>query len=318
VSFVRTRLGFAGVGALGEALIRDVAQFPDRLSVVALQDTRPDLAASIATKYGVERTVEAYEQLVGLPDVDAIVICTPNAFHAPQAQTALRAGKDVLVQKPLALSRADAQTTIDLAHACRQLLFVDYSYRFLETTDGLRKAISEIGPVRSARAAFHNIYGPGAEKTWFFDARLSGGGALIDLGVHLLDLALWLLQPGQVRVLSADLSPRDMPVESSSTVTVRLDGVEFTLEVSWNSQRPLTEICFEVESLHGSVVRWENVEGSFFRFRTVRDGQVLLERETTLRADTLRAFADALASRQAPPVDVRVYDVLDAAYARVG
>jgi hypothetical protein len=86
--------------------------------------------------------------------------------------------------------------------------------------------------------------------------------------------------------------------------------------VSWNADLPATEIFFELETPTGTL-RWENVDGSFFHFRAVRDGEVLVDRETTLREDTLRAFAAALNARPAAPdVDVRVYEVLEQAYAR--
>jgi predicted dehydrogenase len=241
-----------------------------------------------------------------------VVICTPNALHVPQARAALMTGKHVLVQKPLALTTAEAQSTVDLAAQAGRLLFVDYTYRYLATTDQLRQSLPQIGPPRRVRAAFHNIYGPG--KAWFFDPRLSGGGALIDLGVHLLDLALDLLGPTTVSLEQADLSfGRGYPVEDAARLLLRLDEVPFSLEVSWNADLPLTEIRLEIEAEQGRL-RWENVEGSFFHFRTLRDGVCLLDRETTLRADTLAAFCRALASQVAPPVHLEVYELLAQAY----
>src|SRR5215211_6486955 len=96
------RLAVAGLGWLGESLLKDVARFP-HLEVAAVQDVRLDLARDTARRYGVRWSGERFEDLVALSDVDAVAICTPNALHAPQAQAALRMGKDVLVQKPLAL-----------------------------------------------------------------------------------------------------------------------------------------------------------------------------------------------------------------------
>ena len=92
-----TRLGFAGLGALGEALIREVSGVRG-LEVVAAQDVRLDLARDIAARYEVSWYGECFEDLLAADGVEAVVICTPNAFHASQAQAALRAGKDVLVQ----------------------------------------------------------------------------------------------------------------------------------------------------------------------------------------------------------------------------
>ena len=76
---------------------------------------------------------------------------------------------------------------------------MDYTYRFLATMAALREALGSGRHIRAMRAVFHNIYGPGQEKRWFFDPATSGGGALIDLGVHLVDLGLWLAQPAAER-----------------------------------------------------------------------------------------------------------------------
>jgi len=94
----------------------------------------------------------------------------------------------VLVQKPLALSYVDAQATVDLARKVERLLFVDYTYRFLATLDVLRRSLVEIGACRRCDPSSTTSTAR-AEKTWFFDRQLSGGGALLDLGIHLIDLA---------------------------------------------------------------------------------------------------------------------------------
>jgi predicted dehydrogenase len=307
------RLGVAGLGWLGESLIKDAVRMPG-FEVVAVQDVLVDRGRDISERYGAGWCGDRFENLLGLTQVDAVLICTPNALHAQQAQAALRAGKDVLVQKPLALSHADARQTLDVAAAARQILFVDYTYRFLETLATLRSALDSARDVWSMRAAFHNIYGPGQEKRWFFNPREAGGGALTDLGVHLIDLGLWLTRPSSVDLDIAELSD-EQPVEHSAELALRLDSVPFRVAVSWNAPLSSTEIAFEVETADG-LLRWENVDGSFFHFRTLHNGAVLLDRETTLREDTLRAFAEAVATRQPPTVDPRVYAVLDRAYGR--
>lgn len=308
-------LAIAGLGGLGQALAQDVARAAPDLALVAVQDVRADLAQSVAERLNVPTWTEQFDDLLALPSVQAVALCTPNAMHTPQASAALRADLDVLVQKPLALSSADAQATIDLAAERGRLLFVDYTYRFLETTREFAAALAGLGPLRSARAAFHNIYGPGAEKTWFFDPRLSGGGALTDLGVHLIDLLLTLLAPERVDLVRADLGGR-RTVEHSAHLHMLLDRVPADVDVSWNAPLPHSEIALDVVAESGTHLVWENVDGSFFRFRTVLDGEVVVDRETTLREDTLRAFARALADRCAPPIDVRVYALLDRAYRR--
>jgi predicted dehydrogenase len=301
-------LGFAGLGWLGESLLKDLPNFPS-VRLAGVQDVRAELARDIAARYGSPWQGTDFEALLAAPGVDAVAICTPNALHIPQALATLHARKHVLVQKPLALCAADAQTAIDLAARTRRLLFVDYTYRFLDTL----QALQTHQRVRRLTARFHNIYGPGQDKTWFFDPRLSGGGALVDLGVHLLDLALWLLKPTSVRLERAALSfGARLAVEDGARLELRLDDVPFDLEVSWNSPRPLTEISLSLETDRARL-RWENVDGSFFHFRTLSDDTVMADRETTLRADTLRAFIAALDAGLTPSIDVRVYSVLEAA-----
>jgi predicted dehydrogenase len=303
-----TGIAVVGVGWLGESLIKDLAVVPG-FELVAVQDARADLASEVAARYACPWSSDSFDALLEQPNVEAVLICTPNALHVPQAQAALLAGKHVLVQKPLALNAADAAATVALAQQTGRLLFVDYTYRFHQTV----QCLADARDVRAVRAAFHNIYGPGPEKRWFFDARLSGGGALLDLGVHLLDLALWLLQPRSASLETAELT--GPPIDTAAHLRVRLDDLPFDLDVSWNASRPQTEISFEVDTPSGRL-RWENVAGSFFHFRTRHDETIVLDRETTLRADTLRAFAHALDRQQAPPIDLRVYALLDQAYGR--
>jgi len=305
-----TGIGVAGLGWLGESLIKDLSVVPG-FELVAVQDVRADLASAVAARYACPWSSDSFERLLEQPSVEAVLICTPNALHVPQAQAALRAGKHVLVQKPLALRLAEAAATVELAQQTGRLLFVDYTYRFLETVQRLTDARD----VRAVRATFHNIYGPGPEKRWFFEPRLSGGGALLDLGVHLLDLALWLRQPQSASLETAELT--GPPIDTAAHLGLHLDAIPFELDVSWNAPRPQTEISVELETAAGRL-RWENVAGSFFHFRTCLDETVLLDRETTLRADTLRAFAQALDRQQAPPIDLRVYALLDRAYGRAG
>jgi predicted dehydrogenase len=338
-----THLGVAGLGWLGESLIKDIVRSPE-FDVVAVQDVVAERARQIAGQYGVAWCGTRYEDLLAQTTVDAVLICTPNNLHASQAQLAVQCGKHVLVQKPLALSAAEARQTIAWAERMRKLLFVDYTYRFLDTVVALRESVrpadrrtargyrdgglgaqppfkhgraggSAQQGIRAMRSAFHNIYGPGQEKAWFFNRQTAGGGALMDLGVHLIDLGLWLSQPTSVILASTHLSEEE-PVERSASLRLTLDGVPFDVAVSWNASLPQTEVSFEVET-ETARLRWENVDGSFFHFRALRDGDVLLDRETTLREDTLRAFASALADpRQVPTIDARVYDVLDQAYGR--
>jgi len=298
-------------------MIEQVPKVPG-LSVAAVQDANLDTAAKVAERWAIPWYGERLEDLLDLPSVDAVVIATPNVFHVPQAQAALRAGKQVLVEKPLAVSAGDARATVDLAAARGRMLFVDYSYRLLDTAAALPAALAKIGSVRAMSAVFHNVPPgpPRPGREWFMDPRLSGGGVLLDLGVHMLDLALWLFRPRDARLERFELEVKPgFQVERNARVDLRFDEVPVSVEVSGGSPRPLAEISLVVDGAGGQL-RWHNVEGSYAHFRTWLNERLLIEREITLRENTLRAFAAALASGSAPPIDTRVYDLIDQAYAR--
>jgi len=150
-----------------------------------------------------------------------------------------------------------------------------------------------------------------------FDPRLSGGGALVDLGVHLLDLVVWLIEPREIVVERTKIKRRPgFEVEHEAQLDVRLDQLPVELAVSWGTHER-TDIRVEVTGTKGSV-RWTNVDSSFAHFKALLNGNELIDREITLRENTLHAFAAALERGAAPPIDVRVYDVLDEAYQRNG
>jgi predicted dehydrogenase len=308
----RVGLGFAGVGWLGGALADAAAQNPD-LRIVAVQDVDGSRAAGVADRHGAVWRGTDFEALLAVPGVDAVVISSPNVLHVPQSIAALQAGKHVLVQKPLAISPGGAHAVLAQAARTGRVLFVDYSYRYLDTVRELRQTLPLIGRVTMVTGAFHNIYGPG--KAWFFDPKISGGGALVDLGVHLLDLAVELLAPQSTSLKEVHLSFRQGHlVEDAARLRVMMDGVPVNLDVSWNAALSESIIRLELHGERGTAC-WENVDGSFFRFRTVHNGHIRLDRETTLREDTLCAFAEALTSSVAPRSHSSVHEILASAYA---
>src|SRR5207253_7192416 len=118
----------------------------------------------------------------------------------------------VFCQKPLARTAAETSHVIELASKTNTLIGVDLSYRFLEAATRARALVrsGELGSIYAADLVFHNAYGP--DKPWFYDPALSGGGCMIDLGVHLVDLALWTLDFPEVTHVSARLHARGLPV----------------------------------------------------------------------------------------------------------
>jgi predicted dehydrogenase len=207
-----------------------------------------------------------------------VVIATPSALHADQAVAALERGVAVFCQKPLARTAAETRRVVDAARRADRLLGVDLSYRFTEGMVRIRELVQggALGQVYAVDLVFHNAYGP--DKPWFFDPALSGGGCVIDLGIHLVDLALWTLGFPAVRAVDGRLYAQGRPladprtqVEDYAVATLDLDGgVTARLACSWNlaaGQDAVIEATF-YGSAGGASLR--NVGGSFFDFAADR------------------------------------------------
>jgi len=240
------RLGFLGVGWIGRSRLE------------AIERAGVGVVAGVCDP-AVEGTASCYEELLA-GDLDGVVIATPSALHAGQALAAIERGLPVFVQKPLGRTASEVRGVVEAARAADVLLGVDFSYRHAEAFCVARDVVASgaIGDVFAADLFFHNAYGP--DKPWSRDPELSGGGCVIDLGIHLVDLAVWTL----------GLAPRAVgarfhgePLETWATA--ELDHVR--LACSWNLHAG--EDARIGASYHGTDggVRVENVDGSFYDFR---------------------------------------------------
>ncbi|HEV2845180.1 MAG TPA: Gfo/Idh/MocA family oxidoreductase, partial [Thermoanaerobaculia bacterium] len=195
------RLGFVGLGWIGGMRLQALAE-GGAAQVAALCESAPERLAETGNAHPQAARFTEYEAMLeraGELELDGVVIATPNVLHAPQSISALKRGLAVFCQKPLALNAREAEKMVEAARDAGRLLGVDYSYRFTDGARELRRLVQagELGRIFSLELVFHNAYGP--DKPWCFDPSLSGGGALMDLGVHLIDLAFWLLDDPPVR-----------------------------------------------------------------------------------------------------------------------
>jgi predicted dehydrogenase len=249
VTVTKPRVGFLGLGWIGRARF-------EALVSSHLVEIGPVADPALP---------ESYESLDELLEekLDGIVIATPSALHAEQAIEILQRGVSVFCQKPLARTAEETRAVVDAAREGDRLLRVDFSYRFADAFRVARDVVlsGELGETVAADLVFHNAYGP--DNDWSHDPLLAGGGCLIDLGIHLLDLAVWTfdLEPQLVssRMFGA-------PVET--LVTAELDRLR--LACSWNLHAGCAAVIeMSVYGTDGGVsVR--NIEGSFYDFRCDR------------------------------------------------
>ena len=326
----RPRLGFVGLGWIGAMRLEAVAS-AGLGEVAALCEASPQRLEKIATAHPEAMPFSGLEEMLarsGDLRLDGVVIATPNVLHAPQTLAALDRGLAVFCQKPLALNAREAREMVDAARRADRLLGVDYSYRYTDGGQTLRRALEagELGRVFSVDTVFHNAYGP--DKPWCFDPRLSGGGALMDLGVHLIDLSFWLLGDPDVRSVHGGVWKDGEPlrageVDDFASVRIELDGgASVSVAVSWNAHAGQDCVIRLAAYGTGGGAELRNVGGSFYDFELARfagrTGQVVERESRDWLGKAILDWAERLGQGQRfdPDVErsVRVSEVVDAVY----
>ena len=201
------RVGLIGSGWIQDFHARAVLAFPGaRLAVVA--NHRAPSARALAERHGIPEVTTDWRSLVGRGDVDAAVVGTPNALHAEQSIAFLEAGQHVLVEKPMAVSVAECDAMIAAAAAGGASLMVAHNWRFRDEVIAMRDRIAagELGTVVKTRG--YGVHAGDGPDGWFLDPALSGGGALVDMGVHAIDTARFVLGGPLPERLCAAISTR--------------------------------------------------------------------------------------------------------------
>ena len=194
-----TRVALFGCGWIQDFHARGVLEHGDE--IVAVANHREETARAFAERHGIPRVTTDWEALAADPDVEAAVVSTPNALHAPQSVALLRNGKHVMVEKPMATSVAGCDEMIAASREGDAFLMVAHCWRFRDEVRAMRARIAtgELGEiVKTHGYGVHAGWGPSG---WFTDPELAGGGALVDMGVHAIDTARFLLgdpAPGRV------------------------------------------------------------------------------------------------------------------------
>lgn len=272
----RPRIGFLGVGWIGRHRMQAMAD-TGLIEVAAIADPSAEMTQEAAKIAPGAQVVGDLDGLLAV-EVDGLVIATPSAMHAAQAIQALDAGVAVFCQKPLGRTAQEAACVVAAARQADRLLGVDFSYRFTEGMRRIREILraAEIGRVFAADLVFHNAYGP--DKPWFYDPELSGGGCVMDLGVHLVDLALWALDFPEVEDVRADLYAGGAPlagrtdtVEDYAECRLRLaGGAVVRLACSWRLQAGTDAIIQAGFYGTDGGAALKNCDGSFYDFTADR------------------------------------------------
>lgn len=247
------RVGVIGLGA-GSVHARAYSGHP-QAELVALAGQEAERLAHLGAELEVPRLVTDWQQVVAMEDIDAVSIATPNALHHPIAIAALDSGKHVFCEKPLAVSTHQAREMVTAAQRNNRVLDVAFNHRRRADVQWAKTYVDTgaLGRIYHVRAAWRRRAGIPGLTSWFTSKELAGGGALIDLGPHVLDSVLYLLGEPKVIAVSAvmhgDLgaagygamegaastgNSSSFSVEDLAVALVRLEGgASIALEISW-------------------------------------------------------------------------------------
>ncbi|WP_283148488.1 Gfo/Idh/MocA family protein [Silvimonas soli] len=241
----RLRVGIVGLG-IGRKHIQGWREHP-QVDVVAIADPDAARLAAVGDEFAIAGRFATAEEMFATGELDVVSICTPNKFHKALTLAALAAGCHVLCEKPMAMSAAEGREMLAAAERTGKRLMINFSYRFSAQSRALKAQVDAgvFGEFYFGRSVWHRRRGMPGFGGWFGTKALSGGGPLIDLGVHRLDLALWLMgYPKPVWVMGNTYNPiagelarqsgKTFDVEDLATAFIRFDnGATLALEASW-------------------------------------------------------------------------------------
>jgi len=246
----KINVGIVGMGWPGREHLKGYKQCANT-EVVALCDMNTELAQQQADEHGVAAVYADHKKMLKEAGIDAVSVCLPNFLHAPIGLDALRAGKHVICEKPPALNAGEARRMAAAAKAGGLTLQYALSQRFVGANKLAKDYIDkgELGDIYFARAVYHRRRGiPLGTQSWFVNKKLSGGGALIDIGVHALDAAWWLMGTPKPVSVSGNayqqfkhVVPKgtQFDVDDSAFGLIKFDnGATLILECSWALNLP--------------------------------------------------------------------------------
>jgi predicted dehydrogenase len=250
----KIRIGLIGTGNIGNVHLQEFSKLKDQCEIVAVTDTFLPLAKQRAEEYRIAIVAESPEQLIARDDIDAVIVAVPNMAHAPLTILALESGKHVLIEKPMGIDSAAAKEIVRAQQRTGKTVMVSHQMRWEPLSLQVKEQVErgELGKIYTAKTGWYRRKGIPGWGTWFTQYEQSGGGPLIDIGVHMLDLAFFLMgEPKPVSVYGstyAEFGPRKKgignwgkpnwngvyDVEDLATAIIKMeDGTSLTLEVSW-------------------------------------------------------------------------------------
>jgi len=322
----KIKIALIGAGYIADFHARGLQSIPN-VEIIAVVAKELQEAKDFAVKYNIKETYTDIKPVLDNETIDAVIIGTPNQFHAPYAIEFLKSGKDVFLEKPMGISAAEGRQINDAAKKYGQLVMVGHMWRFDVDTNYLKDYVEsgKLGKVFKTKGyGVHENWGPAG---WFTIKKLAGGGALADMGVHAIDTIRYIIgDPKPVKVY-ARISTHfgDYDVDDTGIIVITWDnGVESIIESGWwHPHMDGPEASSGIWGTKG----YASLFPTFLKMTTGEDSFEKIVPELPVREDhcdqviytkQMEHFVDCIKTRQQPSPGLIegqiVLDIVDAAY----
>ncbi len=253
----RIRLGIVGAGAIAQVGHLPALKRMKDIEIVGICDNDLPKARALADRFDIPAAYDDLAELVEYDQADAVLVCTPNHLHESHIQAAVTAGMHVFIERPFALTAAGATKLTKLAQKKDRVVMVGANHRYRPDIQQIRSFMQsgELGELESIRAWWFLSRSGRGSLGWRQKRELSGGGAMLDLGLGLLDMSLWLAGFPDVARVSAIFPDRgrDRSVEPSGIALVSLaGGAAIHLDTTWRFVGPGERFGIAVRASKGS------------------------------------------------------------------
>ena len=325
-------LGIIGAGGISQKHLQGYGELKDDVKIAAIAETDENKLNRAAEKYCIADKYTNYKELLARKDIDFVCVCLPNYLHAPVTIEALNAGKHVHCEKPMAMNASEAQAMVDAKNKTGKKLMIGLNNRFTPNAMFVKKYIEEgrLGEIYFAKTGWVRRDGL-PHAGWFCEKEKSGGGALIDLGVHFIDLVLYYLcYPGFKSITAKTYSKLGRPetyriyansaagddagvrydVEELAAGFVELKNqVDLMFEISWASNIENERNFYEIYGTDGGIkYSWENGKIPELKIFSRIDGQMVdiqpRIKPELYKENEFRHFINCIRANKEPVVSV--------------
>lgn len=255
---MKYRVGIIGAGSIAQACHAPGYKKDPRAEVAAFADPAPARHEEMGKLFGGVKGYRSYQEMLAKEHLDIVSVCAPNKIHAPATIAALQAGCHVLCEKPMATTLKEADAMIAAAKASGKKLMVGFTHRLFTGPKKCKELLDKkaLGKPFMIRVRFaHGGPYPGWAKdpNTFYHPRIAAGGAMLDMGIHAIDLCLWLFGPVTSIAAKTATIVKDIPVDDNAVILMEYqNGALGYIEVGWTSKPGFSGL--EIYATDGSLI----------------------------------------------------------------